>query len=512
MIADSPVSPRRAGGTARLAVGLGVAALPFAAYSAFILNHFYRFGALLNDSGYIAHMMWRGGPALRVGRAVLDNQSFFAFHVTPLFTLTSFLGGFVPLAMPQLFAAFVGLSHALLAVGVFWILTGPYGMRSAARMAVVAALAVGFGFDGAALAMVKFPHFEILIPASFILFLIAWSQGRLVLAGVFFAICLATREDAGFQICALLAVLAMLDRWNGIRGRLENGTLIFLVAGFVYSVAVVLVQRIEFPVRPLLTANYIGDPPFAHLTWQLVLVRFFGYFLFRTYIVLPALCAIGWAVAAKNPYIVVGYVAFIPWTLLQLLSVNDAIGTIPYHYGYPYLVASFWPLIGVLLSSRRTGRPINVRGTVIGFAVVVAASFVGVSRQANPSGADLLPSFTSIPSFTEQSAVEHAILVLRSARAELGRIAAEDGVAALATDDYAESETFWPDTPERPDTVLYFPDGYRADAARQLIASAGLDRVYAIAGTPILVATDRPLSSMPILAPLLVPIPRPAEK
>jgi len=512
MIADAPASTARAAGAARLAVGLGVAAIPFAAYSAFILNHFYRFGALLNDSGYIAHMMWRGGPALRVGRAVMDNQSFFAFHVTPLFTLTSFLGGFVPLSMAQLFAAFVGLSHALLSVGVFWILTGPYGMKSAARMAVAAALAVGFGFDGAALAMIKFPHFEILISASFILFLIAWSQRRMALACAFFAICLATREDAGFQICALLAVLAMLDRWNGVRGRWENGTLIFLAAGFAYSVAAILVQRIEFPVRPLLMANYLGDPPFAHVTGQLVLIRFFGYFVFRTYIVLPALCAIGWAIAAKNPYIVVGYVAFIPWTLLQLLSVNDAIGTIPYHYGYPYLVASFWPLVGVLLASRRTGRPINIRGTLVGFAVIVAASFVGVSRQANPSGAALIPSFTGMPSFAEQSAVERAIRVLRSARAELGRIMVEDGVVALAPDDYAESETTWPDAPEPPDTVLYFPEGYRAGIARHMIASAGLDRFYAIIGTPILVATDRPLASMPILAPLLMPIPAPAGK
>jgi hypothetical protein len=491
----------------RLGVGLIAAAVPFATFADFILDHFYRRGALLNDAGYLAHMMWRGGPGLLVGKAVLGNESFFAFHVSPLFVFTGLLGEILPLSMAQSFALYVGVSHALLTVGAFWMLTGPYGMNRGWRLLVAAVLALVFGFNGEALAMVKFPHFEILIPAAFILFLIAWIENRLGLAILFFTVCLAVREDAGLQIFAVLTVLVVLDRWRGADVARQKGTIAFLLAGLCYGVAVSLIQRHEFSVTPLLTANYLGDPPFAHLTWQLVAIRFFGYFTYRAYIALPALCAIGWAVLARNPYILVGYVAFIPWTMLQMLAVNDAIGTIPYHYGYPYIVASFWPLVGIILWSRRTGTPVNLTATVAGFAVLLAASLVGVNRQANPSGSDLIPAFTSIPSFSEETAVDRAILLLHAARPELGRIAAEDGIASLAPDDYRENETFWPAAPQPVDSVLYFPDGYRGEAARQLAKAQALDHLYRIAGTPILIATNRPPARMPTLASLLVPLP-----
>jgi len=495
-------------GVARIAIGIVAAALPFFAYGFFILDHFYRAGGLLNDAGYLAHMMFAGGPSLLVGKAVLlGNPSFYAFHVAPLFTLTSFVSAPAPLSIPQWFALYVGAGHALLTVGVFWFLTGPCRMRSPGQALLAGLLAVGFGFNGIAIGMIKFPHFEILIPAAIILFLIAWSQGRLILAGVWFALALAVREDVGFQIAALLIVLTALDHWLGVAAR-EKATLAFIAAGLIYSLAIGGAQRAIFPDTSLLIWNYVGNPPFAHLSWPLVATRFFGYFTYRSYIMLPAVVAIVWAIAARNPYIVVGYVAFLPWFVLQMLAVNDAIGTIPYHYAYPFIIASFWPLLAMRLAARRGNTPMNRPATLAGFAAMLLASYIGIGRQANPSGADPWLAFTSIPSLSEERAVDRAIRVLHDAHGELGRIAAEDGVAALATADYAEAETFWPQPPRTADTVIYFPRGYCANAARALIASARLNHVYTIVGTPMILATDRGLADMPILAPLLAPVSR----
>jgi hypothetical protein len=500
-------TPAIRNGGVRIAIGTVAAGLPFLAYSFFILDHFYRAGALLNDAGYIAHMMFDGGPALLVGKAVfIGNPSFYAFHVTPLFAVTSAVARFVPLTVPQWFALYAGISHALLTVGVFWFLTGPCRMRSPGPSLLAGLVALGFGFNGVAIGMIKFPHFEILIPAAMILFLIAWSQGRVILATSFFALSLAVREDVGFQIAALLIVLMALDRWRGVAGR-EKATPAFIAAGLVYSAATVAVQRLIFPDTSLLIWNYLGQPPFAHLSWQLVATRFFGYFIYRSYIMLPMLCAIVWAIVARNPYIVVGYIAFLPWFLLQMLAVNDAIGTIPYHYAYPFIVAMFWPLIAMLLAARRGNRPLNPRSTLIGFTVMLISS-LGVGHQANPSGADLGHAFFSIPSFSEERAVDYAVHMLNVAHGELGRVVAEDGVAALAADDFTKRETFWSEPPPRSaDTVIYFPHGYRAASARELIAAAALKYRYVIVGTPIRLTTNRSLEQMPILAPLLAPAP-----
>ena len=160
---------------------------------------------------------------------------------------------------------------------------------------------------------------------------------------------------------------------------------------------------------PSFTRIYLGDPPFGTLTIAVVTERLLGWLLYRTYIVLPAIIAILWAVHARNIYIVVGYVAFVPWAVLHLIACSDIAGTLSGYYAYPFMIASFWPLAAVLLEQQRRERHKSATVSVLAFSAMIASSFTAVSRQYDPGHLELPASFLSPPSIARQAMTDRAI-------------------------------------------------------------------------------------------------------
>jgi hypothetical protein len=347
----TPVSRRIV--LAILLAAILVAGVPFAAYAAMVLHHFYVSGAFFYDTGQIGALIWHSDLALRTP-AVESGNSFYAIHLTPIFVLLlSAISRLLPATLQQFMAGFEGVSHALPALGVFWLLTGPYEMRSPVGVAVAAAISVAFAFNGLALAIARYPHFELLIVAAVILFMAALRSRRPVWAILPFVIGLATREDAGFHFCALLTIMIALDWWYGIRPTAQNAAMAFAIAGLAYSLGAVIFQHAAFSNISGLSRIYLGDPPFGRITAGLLADRLYGYLFDRSYIVLPGLCAVVWAILARNPYIVAGYIAFLPWVALHFLADSDLAGSLSGYYAYPLMIASFWPLVGVLLGADR---------------------------------------------------------------------------------------------------------------------------------------------------------------
>src|SRR5262249_15682734 len=184
-----------------------------------------------------------------------------------IFSLVTLLAGLLPVSMPVLFAAVIGVAHALPAVGVLWLLVEEYRLRSPAALALAALLALAFAFSGLALAIARYPHFEMLMAGSAILFIVALLRRRLLLATIFFPLSLLTREDAGLHLVAMLSVFLALDWWRGVRRPMRNATLVFAALAFLYSVAALGLQRALFPDHLSSFARiYLGQPPFADIT------------------------------------------------------------------------------------------------------------------------------------------------------------------------------------------------------------------------------------------------------
>jgi hypothetical protein len=503
---SSASAPSRHTKPAILFFGLIATVIPFALGVASILNHFYRQGAYLLDSGLLAYLMTQPDPSLPLPRS-LGGGSFYAIHVVPIFSILGQLARLVPLTPPQFFAAFIGLCQALLAGGVFWALVGPIGLRRVSGIAFAALLAIAFANSGLAIAILRYPHFEILIVAAAILLLVALHEGRIALAVLFLALALVTREDAGFHVALLLAAILATQRRMGVVTKTDRPMLVLLALAFLYSAIAFAAQHWAFPDRSSFTRIYVGDPTFAHVTPSLIVERLVGWATFRTYAILPGAVALSWAILRRNPLLAAGYVSTAPWLLIHLLAVSELAGTLSSYYAFPLLIASFWPVLGVLRGSRIAG-PLKQLEAVLGFGLMIAASFTALSVQQNPNGVGLADMFAPPPSLASARAVAEAVTTLAEAQQELGPLFVDGGIASLAPDAFAGSAVFWTGAKFTPDTIVYFSSGFKADAARQHAARAGLSVQYRIRGTPIRVATDRDLDQIPDLAPLLQRIPQ----
>ncbi len=483
-----------------IAAGLLAAAPAFLAFASYILNHFYRYGAVMLDTGLLADLAWRDGPMLPA-RLVYSGASFYSYHIAPIFVVLSGLSWLAPLSMAQWFAVFTGVAQALMAVAVFWVLTGEYGLRRGWRLAGAMALAIAFSFNGLAIAQVRYPHFEVLIASALMLFVVAVHQGRLALAAMFLALALICREDAGFHAFAILFMLVAIRRLKGEPISAQRPALVFMAAAFAYSVAALVVGHVFFPSQSSFARVYLGDPPLSHLTPALLAFRAQGLVVARAYIVLPALVAAAWAILARNPFIVVGYLAFLPWALVNLLANSELAGTLSSYYAFPFLIAAFWPLIGWRLQpSARAWEPFA------GFAAMILVSFTAVSAQHDPSGAPLWRGFTDPPSLAEQGKVERAMDAIRADHAALGRLTASDSLVALRPREFQRGETFLEPPPASVDTVLGFAGDRQARSLTAQAMASHLHNAYAVSGTPIELMTDVDASRLPRLRPLLRPV------
>jgi hypothetical protein len=411
----------------------------------------------------------------------------------------------LPVTDPQFFAGFTGLCHALPGLGVFWLLHSSFGLRRPFGVAIAATVALAFSFNGLALAIARYPHFEILIVGTFILFSVALIRRELVIAAVCFGICLATREDAGFHLFAVLFLLLLLNRRHGVSWQAQRPEIAFAVIALLYSITVLGLQAALIKGHSSFARIYLGDPPFGTLTFPVVAWRLLGWLLYRTYIVLPAIGTVLWALRARNPYIIVGYVAFLPWALLHLTAQNNIAGSLSGYYAYPFMIASFWPLAGVVLDCRLRECRKSVAIVVLAFSAMITGSFTAVSRQYNPGHLELPASLLSPPSLARQATTERVMQQLARSKIDLGAVLVDGSVLALAPDSYTYSETVSGAATSHPDTVIYFAHGYEAEAARAIASAAGLDHHYLAPGTSIRLATARPLDRSSPLAALFIP-------
>ena len=146
--------------------------LPFAAFTALTLHHFYTSGSFLLDAGWTAYLVSHGGLLLPYPQA-LGGHSYYNWHVSPILSGFGLLRLALPLSDMQYVAVFFGLCHALPALAVFWLLRAAYGMRRGAAVGAAALVGAAFACNGTALAIARYPHSEILVAGAVMLFAVA---------------------------------------------------------------------------------------------------------------------------------------------------------------------------------------------------------------------------------------------------------------------------------------------------------------------------------------------------
>src|SRR5262249_45833914 len=156
--------------------------------------------------------------------------------------------------------------------------------------------------------------------------------------------------------------------WRGATWRDTRQMVAFTAAGLFYSVVVVGLQHLFAGGYSLFTIEYLGTPPFGGVSLSLIADRLLGWMAFRGYVMFPALLALIWAIARRNPQVILGYAAFIPWGLLHLAAAGEIRGSLPAYYAFPYMFASFWPLAGMLIARQHLSDSRWILEPICGFA------------------------------------------------------------------------------------------------------------------------------------------------
>ncbi len=488
------------------ATALFVFAVPFTAYARLILVHFYLRGSFLLDSGLLAALIWHSDDRLSLP-ASLGGESFFAIHIAPVLVALGWLSRALPLTMPQFFATFIGTCHGLLALAVFWLLVEGYAMRRGAALAVAALAALGFSFGGLAVAIALYPHFETLEAASLLLFLVALVLHRFRVAAAWFVLALATREDAGLHAALLLTVVLAANAIRGVAWPARRAAIGFAAAGLAHGLAALALQHVCFPGHSSFVRVYLGTPPFAHLDAMLLAMRTAFIVRYRAYIALPAFGALIWAARARSPYPLLGFAACLPWTALHLLAASPFAGLLAGYYGFPFLLALAWPLLGALVERGGALRPQDRRAAVAGFGAILVLGAIPLGGAYNPGRLAVPAAFLVAPSRARQVATDAAVAAVIAARPQLGRLVVDNSVAALRPTDFARGEVASWAGAAAPDTVVMFAAGYDAARLRALSARAGLTEAYRVPGTQIVVQSRLDLQRVPAFGPLLRRVP-----
>ncbi len=320
-----------------------IAALPNAN---FILDHFYAQGAYMLDSGFFLGMFSGHDLSLRVPLAIsgTGTTTFWPTHIPPTLLLFPLLHHLMPIFPITWFALIMGFVYGLLGCAVAWMVMSllPRNWFSAC-FAVVAATA--FIFSPPIVSAIMYPHFEFLFVALICFFALAVGARRNFLAFVFLTLALGVREDSGLHFVAIAATYLVLIRIYRPFTRVDRTVLIFAGYALAWSIAAIALQKMLAPGDNALARVYFGHPAFSHLNAAFIKGRIETFLRARTAIDVFWVWLVAWAIVRRSLVPLAGFLAFLPWTLLNVLAISDGPSTLGLYYDFPLVLGFVWPLI-----------------------------------------------------------------------------------------------------------------------------------------------------------------------
>lgn len=311
----------------------------------FILNHFGG-GPYLLDTGWFAYAIYRQGLVLPNLPHLQSSYgpSIFTQHVYALPGVLSPLSYAFPTHC-HYFASYLGGTYALTFLAPFLAVRALKQTLPWAFIAAAVGLAVAF--SGAVLAAIGYPHFEMAIPALFVIFLSLHFLGFPRAKWLALAAGLLVREDAGLHYFGYCVLIGAYQAWKKLDTLPRKTLLTTMGVTFGASALILFVQRRFFPLgESMFHKSYVGDPPFAHLNAAELGTRLSNFWDSAAHLYGPALVIVLTALVLRAPAFVLGYAAVLPWVVINVVfSLTLAARTLSLYYGFPLLVGMMWPLL-----------------------------------------------------------------------------------------------------------------------------------------------------------------------
>ena len=368
----------------------------FVANYNFILHHFFTEGGYLLDTaiyGMLVHEptlnLELSGGLSRAG----EPWSYLAYHVTPIHFLIGLPSHFLATNFVTMTAVYFAAVYAVAAsplILLVWKLhaSGQLRLGSLQLYALLFTAPVLFAFSGPFMHGVGYPHYEFLFTAYGVFFFYFLARGNFLGANIAILFCVLTREDFVFHLSGFVFL------WVAYQNLFEKKPLqelrpwlIYLVALLVIGTAVLVLQKVFLGPGQLI-GSYTGWPPYAHISRPLLVQRIEAIVSGRVDLFVCFLSAAALSAMFRDLRYVLGYLACIPWIVLNVFANIPAPGTLSLYYAFPLNLAMLWPILVLLMdpsdgnrrtSQSQTGNKQAIQGRTAIVLILTLASFAGSS-------------------------------------------------------------------------------------------------------------------------------------
>ncbi len=482
-----------------------------------LFNLFYQFGAY-GDAVWFSVLSWHNHWDLRVPSIHHGTETLFNAHISWFFWLPSAISYLLPLNRITFFVWFDGTLYAILGFGFWLLLSELWPARQSWAVILRCGAAAAFALNGHSQSFLGEAHPEFAGPAFTLVFLWGLVRKNHPVTLIAFILALSQREDMGFHIFGLLFLVLITDRWRRVPPDQWRPMLMYAAAAFFYSLTALALKRFVFHDWGVFRLIYSGPEPFSRVNEGLLLDRLKNLLLYRYWIWGPGVVALFWALASRNPYAVLGWLAFTPWLVLTLLANNPMAGNFGLHYGYPFLIAGAWPL---LAASSRFAEPRGLPPASLRSSLVWALLLVAIQQPAEIyPGVRFVSRFVLLRPYQTVSVQAYDQLEQRLPRAltEISAVRADEGVFSIAP--YAldmksnkirkwqwnHSGLYVPTAPVESgvNAVIYFANGADKKAVADLIRLDRLHNHYWLSKTRVYLSTSEDLKNIPAFKDIFV--------
>ena len=495
-------------------IGFAIVALVSAVLVAIaVLNVFYVEGDLI-DGGWLATLVWHGNFSL-IGPPSF-SLTFFSEHMVFIFWPLSLISYLTPLSKFDFYALFQGCIYALYAAGIFraWLLVDPEKRASVFKTITAACAAFAATFSVVGMQALRLPHFEMAMPPLALWFFIEVTQKNYRHAAIWFVLCLMVREDAGFHLFGIMFLVQIVSSISHKDYDQKRMLWRFAAWAFLYSLIICILKNVLFVDADddVFRRSYTGTPPWHHVNAEFIAQRWDFYKSYATFIYIPCAITAVWALIVRNPFLPIGYLAFIPWVVLSFFSVNDASGTMTYYYAFPFWISLSWPLIALRLWSVPTKKYVHQ----IAYGLILISSLFAWDYQYDqvalmPLAHNNFPHypFQITDGLKNRAATDEFVsyFVKHQTDFKANGLGLDMSLLALLTD-YVRRDT-WLETirsaEAKPDILIYYENCFEWGTQVLPLLKTGLyNYFYQVPGTPIRIAARHDLA-------VRLPVPQPFE-
>jgi len=485
--------------------------IPTVLFTNYVINHFYLYGSGVRDVGWFTFLM-TNSLEWPISNPDLIGGSYLKVHFSLFFYVSSFLHKYVLFSLPSpvYYALFIGSMYGVISVAVFIAGLSIIKQNKALALILLSLISILTSFNGAALGLIGFPHFEIAIPAFILLFVSLYFTGRIKLSYVALFGLLLIREDAGLHLFGLISIiiLSQIIHNKSIK-KIDFRLLTIGIIALLVGVTMIYIQKVYFNSGYTLKAVFLGSPAFAHVNSEFINLRMDFIVNNRLYLYVPIISTLIFSIFYRNIFLLSAMVSIIPWSLLLFFAISIMPNSFSNYYAFPFILMLSWPLMASIIyqnvqvhnEHKSLKKPMVLFMFITLLSTILYASNAKLNVDESPwnkmhfKGYELIDSTHRFSSYIEQHKSTYGNILFDEA-------SSAQNVHHINKSNFGFLNQFKEKQKRAAETLILNKHAFKNPKLLELIYEKNISYIYQVPQSSILVASKTALKNNELLEPV----------